>query len=58
LEVLSAAARAVSTPIFAVGGVDSRERARLAREAGAHGVAAIRAIVGSEDPEDGARMLG
>jgi thiamine-phosphate pyrophosphorylase len=37
-------------PVFAVGGIDGRPRAQAARAAGAHGVAAIRAIIGAADP--------
>jgi len=57
IEVIADAARAVATPIFAIGGIDGAERARSARAAGAHGVAAIRAIVGSSDPAAAARAL-
>jgi thiamine-phosphate pyrophosphorylase len=57
IEILAEATRAVTTPIFAIGGIDGPERARAARAAGAHGVAAIRAIVGSADPAAAARAL-
>jgi thiamine-phosphate pyrophosphorylase len=43
--------------IFAIGGVDSADRARGAFEAGAHGVAAIRAVLAADDPAEGARSL-
>ena len=57
IEVLAAAVRSVSTPIFAVGGIDSAARAAAARAAGAHGVAAIRALMSSSDPAAAARSL-
>jgi thiamine-phosphate pyrophosphorylase len=57
LGVLSAIVGAAGVPVFAVGGIDGRERARAARAAGAHGVAAIRAIVGAADPGRAAAEL-
>lgn len=39
-----------SAHLFALGGVDTPERARAARAAGAHGVASIRAFCAAADP--------
>lgn len=58
LAVLAEAARAVAAGqppgararLFALGGVDSPERAAQARAAGAHGIAAIRAWCAAADP--------
>ncbi|MFC4336528.1 thiamine phosphate synthase [Salininema proteolyticum] len=37
-------------PVYALGGVEAPERARAAREAGAHGVAVMGAVMRAEDP--------
>lgn len=62
LEALSEAARAMaagagasrapdrSAHLFALGGVETPERARLARSTGVHGIASIRAFCAAEDP--------
>jgi thiamine monophosphate synthase len=41
---------ATTVPVYALGGVDSRERARLCREAGAAGVAVMGAVMRADDP--------
>lgn len=48
LPALADTARdAAPAPVFAIGGIDSASRARAALEAGAHGVAGIRAFAGA-----------
>ncbi len=46
----------VSLPLLAIGGVTAAHAA-LAREAGAHGVAAIGALLAADDPQAAARAL-
>jgi thiamine-phosphate pyrophosphorylase len=43
--------------VLALGGVDGVERAHLARRAGAHGVAVIRAVLAAADPAQAAAAL-
>lgn len=50
LGILADVIGAAAVPVLAVGGIDGRVRARAARAAGAHGVAAIRAVIGAADP--------
>jgi thiamine-phosphate pyrophosphorylase len=58
LEALTAARAGVGTlAIIAIGGVDTAARAAAARQAGATGVAAIRALWGADDPAAAARAL-
>jgi thiamine-phosphate pyrophosphorylase len=54
---LSILAGVDGAPVFAIGGVDSAERARACRAAGAHGVAVIRAILAADDPGAAAAAL-
>jgi len=56
LELLAAAARASRAPLYALGGIDDADKARRCREAGAHGVAVIRAVA-CDDPAAAARRL-
>jgi len=56
LAALKAAVRASSLPVLAIGGV-TPQTARLAIEAGAAGVACIRAVLGAADPAGAARDL-
>jgi thiamine-phosphate pyrophosphorylase len=56
LEGLTAAARAVSIPVVAIGGV-TVDNTPAAIEAGAAGVAVISAVMGAKDPETAARRL-
>jgi thiamine-phosphate pyrophosphorylase len=49
-------AAALGLPLVALGGIDAA-RARAAAEAGAQGVAAIRAWIGAPDPAEAARAL-
>jgi len=49
MTALVEAVRATSLPVFAVGGV-TPQRAKRAINAGAHGVACIRAVLGAENP--------
>ena len=49
MTALVEAVRATALPVFAVGGV-TPQRARRAISAGAHGVACIRAVLGSPNP--------
>jgi thiamine-phosphate pyrophosphorylase len=57
VEALRAAVEAVAPrPLVAIGGIDARG-ARLAREAGARGVAVISAVAGADDPEAATRTL-
>jgi thiamine-phosphate pyrophosphorylase len=58
LEALTAARAAVGTvAVIAIGGVETAARAAAARQAGATGVAAIRALWGADDPAAAARAL-
>ena len=43
-------------PVIAIGGITAKN-ARDVMQAGAHGIAVISAILGSEDPQDAARGL-
>jgi thiamine-phosphate pyrophosphorylase len=56
LDALAAAARATSKPVFALGGVDAGNAARCI-DAGARGVACIRAVLGAKDPAAAAIAL-
>ena len=56
LELLRAAARALTIPWFAIGGIDLSNVAEVAA-AGAPGVAVVRAIRDAADPEAAARTL-
>jgi len=49
MTALHEATRAASVPVFAIGGL-TPARAKRAINAGAHGVACIRSILGSENP--------
>jgi thiamine-phosphate pyrophosphorylase len=55
LDTLGRIAR-LDLPVIAIGGIDT-ERAREVRAAGAYGVAAIRALWESADPEGSARWM-
>lgn len=57
LGLAALAAIAAPYPVLALGGVDSPDRARAARAAGAHGVACIRAVMAAADPGAAARAL-
>lgn len=58
VQKLAEAVRAAGVPVFALGGVDAA-RAAAARDAGAHGVAVIRAVLADPDPGGAAtRFLG
>jgi len=62
IEGLAAAAAAVAatgaaTRVYALGGVDTPERARAAIAAGAHGIAAIRGFLAADDPGAAAAAL-
>jgi thiamine-phosphate pyrophosphorylase len=56
LELVRAAAAAVTVPWFAIGGIDLAN-VGLVAEAGARGVAVVRAIRDADDPEGAARAL-
>lgn len=56
LELVRAAARRVTIPWFAIGGIDLSNTGEVAA-AGAPGVAVVRAIRDAEDPEKAARAL-
>jgi thiamine-phosphate pyrophosphorylase len=56
LELLRAAADALTVPWFAIGGIDLTNVAEVAG-AGAPGIAVVRAIRDAADPEAAARML-
>lgn len=56
IDHLRAVARESPIPVIAIGGIDI-ERASRAIEAGAHGVAVIGVVAGSEDPEGVVRRL-
>ncbi len=57
LQVLAEVAREVRIPVFAVGGITS-QNARGCLEAGAHGVAAIRAAWNPEERRELLRVVG
>lgn len=56
LDALRAARAATARPLFAIGGIDP-PRAAAARQAGADGVAVIRAILAADDPAAAAAAL-
>ncbi len=56
LELIRAAAGALTVPWFAIGGIDAGNTADVVA-AGAQGVAVVRAIRDAEDPEAAARAL-
>jgi thiamine-phosphate pyrophosphorylase len=56
LELVRAAAAALTVPWFAIGGIDLANAAKVAA-AGAPGVAVVRAVRDAEDPEAAAREL-
>jgi thiamine-phosphate pyrophosphorylase len=56
LELLGAAARILTIPWFAIGGIDLSNVAEVTA-AGAPGVAVVRAVRDAGDPEDAARRL-
>jgi thiamine-phosphate pyrophosphorylase len=56
LAKLAAVTRAVSIPVIAIGGI-TPERVGEARAAGAHGVAAISAILAADSPADATRRF-
>jgi thiamine-phosphate pyrophosphorylase len=62
VETLAIAARELSAAaphvrLFALGGIDGAARAREAVQAGAHGVAVIRAVLAADDPGAAAASL-
>lgn len=56
LAALGRVTRAVGIPVVAIGGI-TPERVREVRAAGAHGVAAISAILAADDPPDAVRRF-
>jgi thiamine-phosphate pyrophosphorylase len=56
LELVRVAARRLAVPWFAIGGIDLSNVAEVV-EAGAPGVAVVRAIRDADDPEEAARLL-
>jgi thiazole tautomerase (transcriptional regulator TenI) len=56
IELVRAVAGAVSVPVIAVGGIDAAH-VRDVIDAGADGIAVIRAIFSAEDPTAAARRL-
>ena len=56
LELISFAAKNLSVPFVAIGGID-RTNASLVREAGARTIAVVRSVMASSDPENSARNL-
>jgi thiamine-phosphate pyrophosphorylase len=56
VEGVAAARRGLSVPLVGLGGIDPENAAQVLR-AGADGVAAIRALVAPEDPEQAARAF-
>jgi thiamine-phosphate pyrophosphorylase len=56
LEALHETTEAVKVPVFAVGGI-TPERATECRDAGAHGVAVISAIIKADDPAAVVRLF-
>lgn len=56
LDALAKVCASVAIPVFAIGGINA-DNARACREAGAHGVAVIRAVWDAPDVELAARTL-
>jgi thiamine-phosphate pyrophosphorylase len=56
LELVRYAALHAPVPFFAIGGIDVHNVERV-REAGAHGVAVVRALTDAQDPDRAARRL-
>jgi thiamine-phosphate pyrophosphorylase len=57
-KALAGAVRVAGVPVFALGGVDAARLPEV-RDAGAHGIAVIRAVLGEPDPGAAAgRLLG
>jgi thiamine-phosphate pyrophosphorylase len=56
LELVRAAAATLTIPWFAIGGIELSNVAEVA-EAGAPGIAVVRAVRDADDPEAAARML-
>ncbi len=56
LELVSFAAKNISLPFVAIGGIDA-QNADLVRNAGARTVAVVRAVMGAQDPRGAARDL-
>jgi thiamine-phosphate pyrophosphorylase len=56
LELVRHAARHARVPFFAIGGINADNAARV-RQAGARGIAVVRALTESADPEGAARRL-
>lgn len=56
VDMLAQVVHAVKTPVFAIGGM-TPARVAEARRAGAHGVAAISAILGAERPADATKAF-
>jgi thiamine-phosphate pyrophosphorylase len=52
-----AVAAAAAAPLYAIGGIETAERAAAVRDTGAYGVAAIRAVMAAEAPGEVARAL-
>jgi thiamine-phosphate pyrophosphorylase len=55
-ELVAYAAAHARTPFFAIGGIDATNVAAV-REAGAQGIAVVRALTDADDPEAAARAL-
>lgn len=56
VAALERVARSVQVPVIAIGGI-TVERVREVRDAGAHGVAVIAAILGADSPADATRAF-
>lgn len=56
LELVSFAAKKISIPFVAIGGIDAKN-ASLVRQAGARTIAVVRAVMDSPDPQCAARTL-
>ena len=56
VDALANVVKAVNVPVFAIGGVTA-DRVAAIREAGAHGVAVISAILGAERPADSTKRF-